>query len=385
MRYGVAEHLRGLRNAIEEEYEKTERAKVNKDWLETVIDRHYNPEKYVCEVKIDPQDFSALFDEYTLRHKVLDVRAKNNQVLKRAVMRFELFRKLTVKGQKSYTFNVREVTPAILGELWEFFADEHRHFDTYPKIYAALPEKRRPRPRGENAIIDMFSRLRTFFNWCLDSGYITASSFRQFSVPEPVYGTPVYITAEELPRIADFDFSSRPALAVQRDIFVFQCCVGCRIGDLYRMTWSNVAGDVFDYIAGKTKDDNPKTISVPLVTMAKNILKRYESTGRTTILPFISEQKYNDAIKEVFRMAGINRIVTVLDPTTRREVRMPISECASSHMARRTFCGNLYKRVKDPNIVASMSGHKEGSKAFARYHEIDKDIKRDALKVFEAI
>ena len=55
-----------------------------------------------------------------------------------------------------------------------------------------------------------------------------------------------------------------------------------------------------------------------------------------------------------------------------------------------------YKRVKDPNIVASMSGHKEGSKAFARYRvidkvaeanakEIDKDIKRDALKVFEAI
>ena len=71
--------------------------------------------------------------------------------------------------------------------------------------------------------------------------------------------------------------------------------------------------------------------------------------------------------------------------STRREVRMPISECASSHMARRTFCGNLYKRVKDPNIVASMSGHKEGSKAFARYREIDKDIKRDALKVFEAI
>ena len=56
-----------------------------------MIDRHYNPEKYQDEVKVDPQDFSALFDEYTLRHKVSDVRAKNNQVLKRAVMRFELF------------------------------------------------------------------------------------------------------------------------------------------------------------------------------------------------------------------------------------------------------------------------------------------------------
>jgi len=53
------------------------------------------------------------------------------------------------------------------------------------------------------------------------------------------------------------------------------------------MPWSNMERDVFDYIAGKTKDDNPKTISVPLVT----------------ILPFISEQKYNDAIKAVFRLA----------------------------------------------------------------------------------
>lgn len=68
-------------------------------------------------------------------------------------------------------------------------------------------------------------------------------------------------------------------------------------------TRQNVEDDVFDYIAGKTKDDNPKTISVPLVTMAKKILKRYESSGRATILPFISEQKYNDAIKAVFRLA----------------------------------------------------------------------------------
>lgn len=74
-----------------------------------------------------------------------------------------------------------------------------------------------------------------------------------FVVPGDGDGTPVYITAEELRQIADFDFSSRPALAVQRDIFVFQCCVGCRIGDLYRMTWSNVEGDVFDYIEARRR------------------------------------------------------------------------------------------------------------------------------------
>ena len=74
---------------------------------------------------------------------------------------------------------------------------------------------------------------------------------------------------------------------------------------------------------------------------------------------------------------------SVPDPTTRREARMPISECASSHMARRTFCGNLYKRVKDPNLVGALSGHKEGSRAFARYREIDEDMKRDLVSMLE--
>ena len=45
----------------------------------------------------------------------------------------------------------------------------------------------------------------------------------------------------------------------------------------------------------------------------------------------------------------------------------------------------MYKNVKDPNLVCALTCHKEGSKDFARYREIDKDIKRDALKVFEAI
>ena len=57
----------------------------------------------------------------------------------------------------------------------------------------------------------------------------------------------------------------------------------------------------------------------------------------------------------------------------------------TSHSARKAFDGNMYKNVKDPNLVCALTGHKEGSKAFARYREIDKDVKRDALKVFEAI
>ena len=66
-------------------------------------------------------------------------------------------------------------------------------------------------------------------------------------------------------------------------------------------------------------------------------------------------------------------MVTVLDSATGKEIKQPINEIASSHMARRTFIGNLYRRVKDPNLIGKLSGHVEGSKAFARYRDIDKE------------
>lgn len=59
----------------------------------------------------------------------------------------------------------------------------------------------------------------------------------------------------------------------------------------------------------------------------------------------------------------------------------PLYEVVSSHTARKTFIGNLYKKVRDPNIIASMSGHVEGSKAFARYRVIDDDIKNDVINL----
>ena len=64
-------------------------------------------------------------------------------------------------------------------------------------------------------------------------------------------------------------------------------------------------------------------------------------------------------------------------------MKVPINEIASSHMARRTFIGNIYKLVKDPNLVSALTGHAEGSRAFNRYRDIDIDMKRDLVKILE--
>ena len=52
-------------------------------------------------------------------------------------------------------------------------------------------------------------------------------------------------------------------------------------------------------------------------------------------------------------------------------------------MARRCFIGNLYKQVQDPNLVGKLSGHAEGSKAFARYRDIDEEMQKELVKMLE--
>jgi integrase len=127
---------------------------------------------------------------------------------------------------------------------------------------------------------------------------------------------------------------------------------------------SNVVNGAIEYIPRKTKEENPVTVRVPLNDKAKAILEKYKDCEDKRLLPFISEQKYNDAIKKAFKLAEIGRIVTILDPLTNEEIKKPLHEVASSHMARRIFIDNIYKKVKDPNLVGALSGHKEGSKAF---------------------
>ena len=198
-----------------------------------------------------------------------------------------------------------------------------------------------------------------------------------------MYGTPYYISIDERNKIYRTNLSRHPQLAVQRDVFVFQCLIGCRVGDLYKLTRENIIDGAVEYIPRKTKDGHPVTVRVPLNAIAREILAKYADYAGPPLFPLMAEQQYNKAIKRIFLAAGLKRRVTILNPLTREGEQRPIWEVASSHLARRAFVGNLYKQVKDPNLVGALSGHKEGSKAFARYREIDEEMKNELVKMLE--
>lgn len=347
-------------------------------WLDDAIDRCLHPEKYILETE-KPQTIFDSFDEFLIKHPLSTVRQNNFKVIKRALQRFELY--------KRHIITFENLTFDLLNEFKSFLVNEHNLFIDRPDIYERFPEKRTPQQRGQNTINDIFTKIRTFVIWANTPDPTTkiakttnnAFGVNGYKIDECIYGTPYYITIDERNQLYNADLTARPQLAIQRDIFVFQCLVGCRVGDLYAMTRDKVIDGAIEYVARKTKDKKKVTVCVPLNETAKEILSRYP--GCKKILPFISEQKYNAAIKDMFLLSGLTRIVTTINPTSGEAETRPINEVASSHLARRCFVGNLYKQVQDPNLVGVLSGHKEGSKAFSRYREIDKDTKQKLVNL----
>ncbi|MDD3946071.1 MAG: site-specific integrase [Bacteroidales bacterium] len=398
------------------------------DWLQKQVDQFIYGDTSSEVVAISkPKSFFDHFDDYLTISQFSESRRKHFLVLYRALKRYALYRHYEISFD---TFN-----PAIIADFERFLRNEHTFFvedkkasgkntkqnganripvKKYRAVFDKFPECRIPKQRGDNYIKGLLIILRTFFLWANKTGKTTCNPFRERQIKDSVYGTPIFITDDERRRIYKTDLSYDKRLEQQRDIFIFQCLIGCRISDLYALRRSNIITErtskgnrkCISYIPRKTKEGHPVTVYVPLNATALEILKKYDymkdvvlvdnryskekqaqairekmqdSTSDAPLFPLIAQQRYNEYIKEVFRACGITREVSVINPTTGEVEQKSIADVASSHLARRTFIGNLYNKVQDPNLVGSLSGHKEGSRAFSRYRTINIDIKADLI------
>lgn len=367
---------------------KTPKESITKDFLTEQADRFRHPDKYkMDEPKL--HEFFPTFDYFLEVRDLSEQRIKHYRVLYRALQRFEAYKQLT--GYPDYKITLDGFNVSDVNEFEAFYRAEPELAARYPDIFSAYPsdtrkirKKPKPQPKGDNTVVCLFSLLRAFFNWCNAQEVTNNKPMAKYSgVKQERYGTPYFITIEERNTIANYDLSADPALSVQRDIFVFHCFIGCRISDLLRLTESNVINDAIEYIARKTEKERPKVTRVPLHPTARELVNKYAGQPDKRLFPFISAQRYNDAIKTIFTKCGITRAVTVRNSLTGQDEQRPLNEIASSHIARRTFAGNLYKKVKDPNLVGKLTGHAEGSKAFARYRDIDEDIMKETINLLE--
>ena len=225
--------------------------------------------------------------------------------------------------------------------------------------------------------------MKAFLNLCVKKGYSDDESFRQVQTHGHVYGDAYYLTIEERNQVYQCQYGRSYHAALVKDMFVFQCLVGCRMGDLFSLTRNNIIDGWLEYIPGKNLNKgNTELVRVPLCDTAKEILARYSHVS-PRLFPVICEAQYNMYIKFVLDFAGIHRMVTVLNPLTRQPEQKMLCDVATSHTARKTFIGNLYAKVKDQALVSSLTGHSPQSRAFQRYRTIDDTMKRELIGMLE--
>jgi len=286
-----------------------------------------------------------------------------------------------ILGSRDFMLFVETVTLEQMNDFRDYVVNEHLLQQEHPDFYAPrMLIKRKPKPLSGTTVINIMNLFCTFLHWCKKMKYSDNEVYVLYGCKEPTYGDPFFLTSEERNILYDADLGDKPKLAVIRDIFVFHCYVGCRVGDLYRLTRDNIKDGFLEYMPQKTKKCQAKTVRVPLHEKAMKILERYDK-NTDKLLPFKTVHTYNLGIRELLKHCGIDRMVTILDTHGYNTVQKPLYEVASSHTARKTFVGNLYKQVPDPNLIASLSGHVEGSRAFNRYRTIDDDMKRKLVEM----
>lgn len=358
--------------SIIEHIEKTFSDKADSKWLKQAIEDVLYPTR---AFERNHPNLLRRIHEYLEKFDGADRTKEHIIRFERKMSRYHDYQR-EILGNSDFMLFVETVTLEQMNDFRDYVVNEHLLQQEHPDFYASrLLIKRKPKPLSGTTVINIMNLFCTFLHWCKKMKYSDNEVYALYGCKEPTYGDPFYLTSEERNILYDADLDDKPRLAVIRDIFVFHCYVGCRVGDLYRLTGDNIKDEFLEYMPQKTKKCQAKTVRVPLHEKALKILERYDANA-DRLFPFKPIHTYNLGIRELLKHCGIDRMVTILDTHGYNTVQKPLYEVASSHTARKTFVGNLYKQVPDPNLIVSLSGHVEGSRAFRRYRTIDDDMKR---------
>lgn len=177
---------------------------------------------------------------------------------------------------------------------------------------------------------------------------------------------------EDLIKLYDFDLTDNSRLDKIRDLFLIGCFTGLRFSDFSELKPSNIemkddAREYFTIKTVKTKD----YLEIPINGYVKAILSKYDMKPPRGI----SNQKMNQYLKELFKLVGIDRKVTISDYDGQGkmyEANEPICDIISTHTARRSFATIAYKCGVNTIDIMQITGHKKET-TFLKYINITKE------------
>ena len=222
----------------------------------------------------------------------------------------------------------------------------------------AMDEYLHRQDKAQCTIYDYHKYLKLFINDAMIDGLIEQNPYKflPFHIGKGEKQYVDCVTEEQFAAIKKLKLST-PHILHARDLFLFQCYTGLAYSDLASFNYDSceeIGGKMF-YHAKRTKTDTDFVFQ--LLKPALEILQKYDFK-----LPKMSNQRYNDYLKAIGQMVGVDRLHT--------------------HMGRATAATLFLSKGMPINIVARVLGHTTLRQTTRYARTLNKDVQSafDALE-----
>jgi len=224
---------------------------------------------------------------------------------------------------------------------------------------------------SDNYVNKLLSTIRTVLNEATEEGLNKNMAYKSRKISVGKTDTDnVYLTEDEIQKLAILDLNARPSLDRVRDLFIIAAYTGLRYSDFTNLKPENIQEiegiRTFNVLTQKTKD----RLVIPIHPIVETVLCKYDFN-----LPEpISNQKMNDALKELCKIAGLVQVVTKRQYRGGKVTEVPYQkwQLVSSHSGRRSFATNAYKAGVGMLSIMRITGHKK-PETFLKYIKFDNE------------
>lgn len=190
----------------------------------------------------------------------------------------------------------------------------------------------------------------------------------------------VFLNEAELREMQELDLSNNKRLEAVRDWFLIGCWTGLRFSDWKTLTPESISEDgrTITVLMQKTQ----KEVSVPISPELAAIFEKYQTQEGQTFPKLISDQRFNDYLKEVAQMMESLKTAFSKERTKAGKKVSNQSEkwqFISTHTARRSFATNMFKRRYPVPLIMAATGHKTEAE-FYKYIQMTAQDRANQLR-----
>lgn len=228
-----------------------------------------------------------------------------------------------------------------------------------------------PRLHSINYAAKVVGIVRQFMRAAEDEKFHSNTTYqdKKFRIAK-IKTSKVTLSFEELEALYQLDLSGNQRLERVRDLFIIGAYTGLRFSDFTRIRPEHIEEVNGKTFLNITTQKTGAMVCIPLFPMPLALLRKYNFSA-----PEISNQKMNDYLKELGRLAGMTKkmVLTGSKGGRREDTTAEKWEKLTTHVARRSFATNFYRDGTPAVVLMQITGHTT-EQQFMQYIAIDSQM-----------